>query len=389
MNHNIKENRNATNDDLEQRTSKQGGEAQDSNDNGVQSTSVEAAKSDSSNNEVENEADQELELIDSLDADGCLQVTEQFQALRIDKVLGELSPGVSRNVIQQWIKNGHVLVNEKKVKQTYKLVVGDFIQVDAQEIVTSSDEVSLPEDLPIDVVFEDDDIIVINKPAGWVVHPGAGNETGTLMNAVLFHWPASKALPRAGIVHRLDKDTSGLMVLAKNENARLNLVEQLSERSLRREYLAVCLGMIISGSTIVKRMRRDHHDRRKMTVCKSHEGGGKEAITHYRIEERFRKHTLVRVKLETGRTHQIRVHMTAVGYPLVGDPVYGKRLVIPKNCAPSLAELLRNFKRQSLHATRLALVHPVSNELLSWETPVPDDMRALINALRLDHETNQ
>ena len=209
------------------------------------------------------------------------------------------------------------------------------------------------------------------------------------MNAILFHWPESKALPRAGIVHRLDKDTSGLMVLAKNENARLHLVEQLSERSLSREYLAVCLGMIISGSTIVKRMRRDHHDRRKMTVCKSHEGGGKEAITHYRIEERFRKHTLVRVKLETGRTHQIRVHMTSVGYPLVGDPVYGKRLVIPKNCEPSLADLLRNFKRQSLHATRLALVHPVSNELLSWQADVPDDMQALINALRFDHESNQ
>ena len=337
--------------------------------------------------DIEREA--ETAIVNTLDENGCLVVAENFASLRIDKVLAEISVDASRSMIQAWIKAGHVLVNDKKVKQTYRLTLGDVINVDAPERVQpTSLEDSLPEDLPVDIVFEDEDIIVINKPAGWVVHPGAGNESGTLMNAVLFHWPDNKKLPRAGIVHRLDKDTSGLMVLAKNENARLNLVEQLADRSLNREYLAVCLGMIISGATINKPMRRDQYDRRKMSVCKPHEDGGKEAITHYRIEERFRKHTLVRVKLETGRTHQIRVHMTAAGYPLVGDPVYGKRLVIPKNCDPSLTELLRQFKRQSLHATRLALVHPVSQEELSWEAHVPEDMLILVNALRLDNQIN-
>ena len=345
---------------------------------------------DQSNNlKANKEQPPEIKLINALDENGCLTVTEQFESLRIDKVLGEMSPDASRSMIQAWIKAGHVLVNEKQVKQTYRLMLNDLVSVDAPERSQAiSLEESLPEDLPVTVVFEDNDIIVINKPAGWVVHPGAGNQTGTLMNAVLFHWPENKNLPRAGIVHRLDKDTSGLMVLAKNDNARLNLVEQLSERSLSREYLAICLGMIISGATINKPIRRDQHDRRKMRVCKPHEGGGKEAITHYRIEQRFRKHTLVRVKLETGRTHQIRVHLTAAAYPLVGDPVYGKRLVIPKNCDPSLANLLRQFKRQALHATRLALVHPVSQEELSWEVAVPKDMLTLINALDVDNQQN-
>ena len=357
--------------------------------NEVLKSQVNETEEQSISSKLDQEQPPEIELIKALDENGCLTVTEQFESLRIDKVLGEISPDASRSLIQAWIKAGHVLVNDKQVKQTYRLVLGDRVSVDAPERTPASSlEDSLPEDLPVNIVFEDDDIIVINKPAGWVVHPGAGNESGTLMNAVLFHWPENKNLPRAGIVHRLDKDTSGLMVLAKNENARLNLVEQLAERSLSREYLAICLGMIISGATIKKSMRRDQYDRRKMSVCKPHESKGKEAITHYRIEERFRKHTLVRVKLETGRTHQIRVHMTAAGYPLVGDPVYGKRLVIPKNCDPSLAELLRQFKRQALHATRLALVHPVSQEELSWEITVPEDMLTLINALQLDNQQN-
>jgi len=315
-----------------------------------------------------------------------LIVDEQFAGQRIDKVLGDLSPGVSRSSIQQGIKSGEVQGNQKLVKQTYRLLLEDVVTLDLEEKVTPALEESLPEDLPLEVIHEDEDIIVVNKPAGWVVHPGAGNQTGTLMNAVLFHWPESKNLPRAGIVHRLDKDTSGLMGLAKNENARLHLVEQLSDRSLSREYLAICLGMIISGSIIKKRMRRDPHDRRKMATCKDHEGGGKEAITHYRIEERFRKHTLLKVKLETGRTHQIRVHMTSAGYPLVGDPVYGKRLIIPKGCEPTLSDMLRKFKRQALHARRLALVHPSTEEVLSWECEMPEDMLTLIQLLRIDSQ---
>jgi len=339
-----------------------------------------------SDKEIMNETTNEVEESQSqYDFDGKqLVVDEQFVGQRIDKVLGIISPGVSRSSIQQWIKSGDVKVNDKLIKQTYRLQLEDNVVIDDSEIIQASIEESQPEDIPINVIFEDEDIIVVDKPAGWVVHPGAGNQTGTLMNAILFHWPDNAKLARAGIVHRLDKDTSGLMVIARNENARLNLVNQLSERSLSREYLAICLGMIISGSTIEKRMRRDSHDRRKMTVCKSHEGGGKEAITHYRIEERYRKHTLVRVKLETGRTHQIRVHMTSEGYPLVGDPVYGKRLVIPKGCDEVLAELLRKFKRQALHASRLALVHPMTKELMSWQSELPEDMMALAQLLRLD-----
>jgi 23S rRNA pseudouridine1911/1915/1917 synthase len=324
----------------------------------------------------------------TLQSNSEVNITEEQAGQRIDKLLGELSPDVSRSAIQQWIKSGNVLVNGKIVKQTYKLLLNDVIEIDRPEQQSQKIEECVAEDLSIDLVYEDDDILVVNKAAGVVVHPGAGNMSGTLMNGILFRWPESRNLPRAGIVHRLDKDTSGLMVLAKNEHARLHLIEQLSQRTVSREYLAVCLGALISGSTINKAMRRDSHDRRKMTICKGHEAG-KEAITHYRIEERFRRHTLVRVKLETGRTHQIRVHMTSVDFPLVGDPVYGKRLVLPKGCEPSLSELLRGFKRQALHATRLALIHPVSGEVLEWEAPMPIDMQVLTQELRADSLENQ
>jgi len=314
-------------------------------------------------------------------------VDEEQDGLRIDKVLGERISHASRSAIQQWIKTEKVLVNGKKVKQTYKLQFEDHVTIEFPEI--ELEEEFLAEDLPINVVYEDDDIIVINKPAGLVVHPGAGNTSGTLMNGVAFRWPESTALPRAGIVHRLDKDTSGLMVLAKNEHARLHLIEQLSERTLSREYLAITLGALISGSTISQRIRRDTHDRRKMRICKDHEQGGKDAITHFRIEQRFRKHTLVRVKLETGRTHQIRVHMTSIGYPLVGDPVYGKRLVLPKGADEGLVDLLRSFKRQALHATRLKLEHPVTGEMIGWEAELPEDMQTIIDGLQLDTEQHE
>ena len=329
------------------------------------------------------------ELLKNSDLDSIMTITEDLAGQRIDKVLGELSPNMSRSSIQQWIKSGNVLVNNKSVKQTYKLQINDIIETNIPEIQPDVIDQYAAEDISIEVVYQDDDIIVINKPAGLVVHPGAGNTSGTLMNGILFHWPDNQHLPRAGIVHRLDKDTSGLMVVAKNENARLHVIEQLSDRTLSREYLAICLGSLISGATIKRPIRRDHHDRRKMAVCKSHEGGGKEAITHYRVEERFRKHTLVRVKLETGRTHQIRVHMTSDDFPLVGDPVYGKRLVLPKGCDLSLAEMLRNFKRQALHATRLALIHPVTNQQLEWSVDLPNDMQHLVNNLREDFIKNQ
>jgi len=222
---------------------------------------------------------------------------------------------------------------------------------------------------------------VVNKPAGWVVHPGAGNPDGTLLNALLFHFPQSRQLARAGIVHRLDKDTSGLMVVAKTEAARLGLTEQLVDHSLHREYLALTNGRIISGNTVDEPIARDKHDRRKMAINMM----GKEAITHYRVDQRYRNHTLLRVQLETGRTHQIRVHMNHLGFSLVGDPVYGRRLAISGDCHPELERQLRAFKRQALHATRIEYRHPVTAEHQSWQRPMPSDMQQLVEACELDN----
>ncbi|MGH1542467.1 MAG: 23S rRNA pseudouridine(1911/1915/1917) synthase RluD [Arenicella sp.] len=309
------------------------------------------------------------------------EIDETLRGQRLDKALSSLLPDVSRSHIQEWIKQKRVSVDGKVLKQTYKLEGEEHIEIDVPEAVAQDDWQA--EDIPLNIVHEDEDLMVINKQAGLVVHPGAGNTSGTLLNALLHHVPENINLPRAGIVHRLDKDTSGLMVVAKSEAARLHLTEQLSSRTLSREYLALCLGNLISGATIKKRMHRDKRDRRKMTVVKDHEEG-KEAITHYRIEQRFRKHTLVRVKLETGRTHQIRVHMTYQGYPLVGDPVYGKRLVIPKQCDADLEQQLRQIKRQALHATAIAYEHPISGEVQSWQAPIPEDMQNLCNALAVD-----
>jgi len=231
------------------------------------------------------------------------------------------------------------------------------------------------------VVFEDDFMLVINKPAGWVVHPGAGNPDGTLLNALLHHYPDNRRLARAGIVHRLDKDTSGLMVVAKTEAARLGLIAQLVDHSLHREYLALCNGRIISGNTIDEPIARDKHDRRKMAINMM----GKEAVTHYRVDDRYRNHTLLRVQLETGRTHQIRVHLAHIGFALVGDPVYGRRLAISGDCDPALEKQLRNFKRQALHATRIEYLHPTSGEHQIWERAMPNDMQLLIEACEIDN----
>jgi len=234
--------------------------------------------------------------------------------------------------------------------------------------------------MALEILFEDTDLLVLNKPAGLVVHPGAGNPDSTLLNALLSHDPQLRSLPRAGIVHRLDKETSGLMVVAKTERARLNLIEQLSSRELHREYKTIVTGVMISGGTVDAPIGRHRQDRKRMTVTEQ----GKPAVSHYRVATRFRTHTLVDVKLATGRTHQIRVHMAHINFPVVGDPVYGGRLKLPKHCGETLTTALRGFRRQALHAGQLGLIHPVTGEALSWKCDIPTDMKSLIDALEQD-----
>ncbi|MCL4122392.1 UNVERIFIED_CONTAM: hypothetical protein GTU68_011899 [Idotea baltica] len=283
---------------------------------------------------------------------------------RVDKVLATLCGDYSRSAIQNWIKQGLVFVDEESPRQKDKVLGGESIEIEIPEIRQGEWE---PQAIDFEIVHEDDSMLVINKPAGLVVHPGAGNPDGTLLNGLLHYLPDLRALPRAGIVHRLDKDTSGLMVVAKVEAARLGLIDQLVDHSLHREYLALTHGRVISGNTVDEAIARDKKDRRKMAINMM----GKEAVTHYRIDQRFRNHTLLRVQLETGRTHQIRVHMNHIGFPLVGDPVYGRRLAIP-------------VRRQALHATRIEYMHPVVGELQKWQRDLPDDMQDLIDACQLD-----
>ncbi len=240
------------------------------------------------------------------------------------------------------------------------------------------------QDLPLNIVYEDDDILVINKPAGFVVHPGAGNPDGTVLNALLHHCPALDLVPRAGIVHRLDKDTTGLMVVAKTIAAQTNLVESLQRREITREYEAVANGIMTAGGVVDEPIGRHATKRTHMAVTFS----GRPSITHYRVMEKYRLHTRIRLRLETGRTHQIRVHMAHISHPLVGDPVYGGRPRPPKNATPQLLELLRKFKRQALHAAMLSLYHPITGEQMTWHAELPADFVELINLLKEDNQLN-
>ena len=239
---------------------------------------------------------------------------------------------------------------------------------------------SLPQAIPLHIVYEDEHLLVINKPAGLVVHPAAGNHDGTMLNALLHYAPELVHVPRAGIVHRIDKETSGLLVVARTLTAQTDLVQQLQERSIEREYEAVAMGVMTSGGSVDAPIGRHAVDRKRMAVTRS----GKPAVSHYRVAERFRIHTHIKVHLETGRTHQIRVHMAYIHHPLLGDPVYGGRLRIPPGSSESLMTTLRTFKRQALHAARLALQHPESGEPMEWHAPLPDDMTTLIKALHDD-----
>ena len=301
-------------------------------------------------------------------------VPARLAGLRLDQALAELFPDYSRNRLQQWIRQGRVTVDGAVLRPRDKLGGGEWVELNAVE-ETRADHTA--QDIPLRVVFEDDHLLVIDKPAGMVVHPAAGHHDGTLLNALLFHLPALESLPRAGIVHRLDKETSGLLVVAKTLKTHKSLVEQLQARTVRREYLALTQGAMITGGTVDAPIGRHPSDRKRFAVTPT----GKEAITHYRVVERFPHHTLVRVRLETGRTHQIRVHMAYLRFPLVGDPQYG-RLRLPPDAGPELTEALRSFKRQALHAARLALLHPESGRELQWQSPLPEDFTLLLKSLR-------
>ncbi|XSG85333.1 MAG: 23S rRNA pseudouridine(1911/1915/1917) synthase RluD [Methylohalobius sp. ZOD2] len=306
-------------------------------------------------------------------------VPEDMAGLRLDQALARLFPDYSRSRLQQWVKQGRVKVDGEALRPRDKLQGGEWIELEAVEEPRGE---FLPQAIPLEIVFEDEHLIVLNKPAGLVVHPAAGHRDGTLQNALLHHAPQLANLPRAGIVHRLDKETSGLLVVAKSLKAHKGLVDQLQARTVKREYLALVQGRMTAGGTVNAPIGRHPVDRKRFAVVE----GGKEAITHYRVAERFPHHTLIRVQLETGRTHQIRVHMAYLRYPLVGDPQYG-RLRLPPGASGELIEALRGFKRQALHAARLSLTHPETGEELGWESPLPEDFERILAILR--EETSQ
>jgi 23S rRNA pseudouridine1911/1915/1917 synthase len=307
-----------------------------------------------------------------------LDIPPELAGLRLDSALARLLPQHSRTRIKGWIEGGAVLVGRQRRKPRDIVEAGAHVRV--QMSVDSPKPQVLPEAIALRLVHEDADVLVIDKPAGLVVHPGAGNPSHTLQNALL-GWDASLArLPRAGLIHRLDKDTSGLLVVARTPEAQTSLSRQLMARTMSREYLAVCVGVMTGGGTIDAPIGRNRSDRLRMAVRES----GRPAVTHYRVLERFRAHTYLSVQLETGRTHQIRLHLSHQKYPIVGDPVYGGRFAQPRGAAPELVDTLRAFKRQALHAASLGLDHPRTGKRLVLNSAVPEDFRQLLLALRDD-----
>lgn len=304
-------------------------------------------------------------------------VPPTMSGCRFDQAAAELFPDFSRSRLQQWIKSGELTANGKKLKPNGKLVGGERLVI--QAMLEDEGEWE-PENIPLNVVYQDADIIVIDKPADFVVHPAAGNWSGTVLNALLFHFPELSTVPRAGIVHRLDKDTTGLMVVARSLEAQTQLVQQMQERSVKREYRAVVHGDLLSDGYVDAPIGRHPTQRVKMAVVPG--SSGKEAVTHYAVQSQHEGFSFVRLKLETGRTHQIRVHMAHLGYPLVGDQVYGCSVPAVK-LSDVRYKAAAKFSRQALHAFRLGLRHPVSGEQLSWESPLPDDITDLLNALLL------
>jgi len=309
-----------------------------------------------------------------------LSVPPDMAGSRLDQSLARLLPQYSRARLQGWIEAGAVLVDGRRLRGRDKVLGGERVLITAR--IEATEQV-LAQPLPLDVVFKDRALLVINKPPGLVVHPGAGNAGHTLQNALLAFDPQLALVPRAGIVHRLDKDTSGLLVVARTPEAHKALVEAIAERAVERHYIAICVGLMTGGGTVDEPIGRHRSLRTRMAV----RSDGRPAVTHYRIVKRFRAHTMVRAELETGRTHQIRVHLAHIGYPLVGDPVYGGRKRLPAGSTPELAAALAAFKRQALHAARLKLTHPVSGRDIEWTAALPQDMTRLVAAMEEDQRT--
>ena len=304
-------------------------------------------------------------------------IPESAAGRRFDAVLAELFPEFSRSRLSEWIKSGDALLNGRTARPRDPVRGGEAVSL---AVVLDTQTEAVAEDIPLTVLYEDADVFVIDKPAGLVVHPGAGNPAGTLVNALLHRDPGLSVLPRAGIVHRLDKDTSGAMVVARTLPAHTALVAQLSARDVHRQYLAVVVGALVSGGTADAAIDRHPRDRLRMAV----RDDGRDAVTHYRLRERFRAHTALECRLETGRTHQIRVHMAHLKHPIVGDPLYGGALKLPKGASAELVEALRGFRRQALHAEVLEFVHPTTGEPVRCNAPVPADMQHLLAVLRAD-----
>ncbi|WP_057832312.1 23S rRNA pseudouridine(1911/1915/1917) synthase RluD [Colwellia sp. TT2012] len=309
-------------------------------------------------------------------------VPESCLGKRFDQTLAIMFPDYSRSRIKEWILAGQVQVNSKVLtRPREKMYGGEVVDINAKVEAELRFE---PQNIPLNIVYEDDDILVINKPVGLVVHPGAGNPNGTLLNALLHHYPQIDVVPRAGIVHRLDKDTTGLMVIAKTIAAQTNLVEAMQLREITREYEAIACGVMTAGGVVDAPIGRHSTKRTQMAVSFV----GRPSVTHYRVLEKYRLHTRLRLRLETGRTHQIRVHMSHITHPLVGDPVYGGRPRPPKNSTPELLMKLRNFKRQALHAAMLSLFHPITGEEMTWHADLPADFVELIELLQEDNKLN-
>ena len=304
-----------------------------------------------------------------------LIIPERMAGDRLDVIITKMLPDYSRSKITAIIKSGDALINDKTFKPKDKSCGNEVVRL----TLNQNENIDwTPEDIDLNIVYEDEDILVINKPFGLVTHPGAGNWSGTLANALLYYDKELSKLDRAGIVHRLDKNTSGLMVVSKNMKSQKFLVEQLQNHLVEREYSAIVYGHMISGGTINESIGRDFKDRLKQSISDI----GKEAITHYRVIDRFKSHTHVKAILETGRTHQIRVHLSHIGHPLIGDSTYGGRVRFPKKASQELKEALKNFGRQALHSKKLSLVHPVSGKSMSWKTDLPDDMKELLNTFK-------
>lgn len=306
-----------------------------------------------------------------------LTIPDQYAGQRLDQVLAELLPDFSRTRLKGWIEGGQVQVDGQQLRPRDSVLGGE--QVSVLPVLEADTRVKA-QPIALDLVHEDRHVLVVNKPAGLVVHPGAGNPAGTLQNALLHYDPKLAELPRAGLVHRIDKDTSGLLVVARTLPAHTALTEMIGEHDVQRHYEAVCVGVMTSGGTIDAPIGRHATDRVRMSI----RSDGRDAVTHYRVIKRYRAHTHVRLQLETGRTHQIRVHLSHANYPLVGDGVYGKRLFIPKGATPALSDMLRGFHRQALHAARLEFEHPITHKPVVCEAPLPADMQQLLKVLAAD-----